>query len=230
MATKAELRIRARTRADQDNSTFPTDTQYDLFITEAAKDTWYDLIHAGWPVNFTQVDLNPTSQTTALGVSGTVAFIRGVYRKDGGQFTELARIEEGQRAGLMSLAAGNQSSYYDVRTDPTSGPILELLPVPSGGVYRVEYILEYPGFASDSTAWIGPARSDELIVLGAATKGCLKEGQKEDAQILMAERTMLLDKVTSMASWFDMRNPPRVRDVRERDFRNQHRLPFDFDV
>lgn len=49
MPTRAQIRSRARVKADQDNSTFPTDAQYNDIIDEVAKEVWGDLIQAGWP-------------------------------------------------------------------------------------------------------------------------------------------------------------------------------------
>lgn len=214
MATRLTIRTAARVRADQDASTFPTDTQYNVFIDEAGKEVWYDLVRSGWPINFTSVDKTATgSQTIALGVSGTVAFIRGVYRKDGGVYTELRRLNEGQRSTLMSQTGQAQASYYEMRIDPTSGPVLELLPVPSSGTYRVEYVLEWAGFSADSDTWYGPARSDEMVAIRAAVKGLRKEGDDQGAAQLEAEYARLFETVTAMASWFDMRNPPTIRDV-----------------
>jgi hypothetical protein len=213
VATRADLRTRARIRADQTNSTFAQDTEYNYWLDEGAKETWYDLIQAGWPINFTALEGTASANPTVLGISGTVAFIRGVYRRDGNGYYELERIQEGQRAGLISPNGGTIPSCYDVRIDPTSGPVLEMLPAPSSVQYRVEYILEHPGFASDSTVWYGPARSDELIVLSAAAKAMRKEGNDQGAAQLDRERALLLEKVTGMASWFDMRNPPKIRDV-----------------
>jgi hypothetical protein len=214
MATRLELRTRARIRADQDNSTFADDNSYNYWLDEAAKETWYDLIQAGWPINFSFQEGTASAQLTTLGISGTVAFIRGVYRKDSGGYVELSRVQEGQRAGMLAQA-GNTPTSYDVRIDPTNGPTLELLPAPGAGViYRVEYILEHPGFlASDATVWYGPARSDELLVLSAAAKAARKEGNDQGASQLDRERLLMLEKVTNMASWFDMRNSPKIRDV-----------------
>ncbi len=225
MATRADMRTRARVRADQDNSTFPTDDAYNVWMDEGAKETWYDLIQAGWPVSFSSQEGTATGQFTVLGISGVVAFVRGVYRKDNGGYCELHRVPEGQRAGLL-LQAGNTPAYYQVLIDPTNGPTLELLPAPSGTLYHIDYTLEYPGFADDAAVWYGPARSDELIVLSAAAKGMRKEGNDQGAAQVDRERALLLEKVTGMASWFDMRNPPTIRDVN-----SMPRLsPFDYQV
>lgn len=228
MATRAQLRTRARTRADQTDSTFPTDTEYNLLLDEAAKEAWYDLIQAGWPINFAAATKSATgTNPITLGISGTVAFIRGVYHINGSTYSELSRVNEGQRASLMSAGGVQAATSYDVRIDPSNGPVLELLPLPSSGSYRVEYVLEHPGFAGDSTAWYGPARSDELLVLRAAAKGMRKEGNDQGAGQLDREYGMLLEKVQQMASWFNMRHSASIRDTGAFPGTKD---PFDYDI
>jgi hypothetical protein len=123
MATKAQIRTRARVRADQDNSTFPSDTQYDLLIDVAAKETWFDLIQAGWPINFATTDKTAAgTNPITLSISGTVAFIRGVFYKNGTTYTPLQRLNEGQRGNLMSATGQSAASHYAVYIDPTNGP------------------------------------------------------------------------------------------------------------
>lgn len=227
MATRSEIRTRARIRADQTNSTFPTDTEYNYLIDEAAKETWFDLVQAGWPINFSTVDKTAAgSNPITLGV-GDVAFVRGVFYVSGGAVMELDRVQEGERAALMSTSGG-QATHYDVRVDPTNGAVVELLPLPSSGTYRVHYIVEHPGLATDGTSWYGPARSDELLVLKAAAKGCRMEGNDQGAVQLDREYAILLDKVQNMASWFNMRHSARIRDVA--DPLGGTRDPFDYDV
>jgi hypothetical protein len=227
MTTRAQIRTFARTRADQDDATFPSDTEYNLYIDSAAKEVWFDLIQAGWPINFAVANKTATgTNPITLGISGTVAFIRGVYRVNGGRYEELHRVNEGHRAGLMTTG---DASHYDVRIDPTNGPVLELLPLPSSGTYRVEYILEHPGFDADGTSWYGPARSDDLIVLKAAAWGCRKEGNDQGAAQLDREYVVLLDKVQTMAARFDMKNGHSIRDVAD-PIGNARRDSFDYDV
>jgi hypothetical protein len=232
MATKAQIRTRARVRADQDNSTFPSDTQYDLLIDVAAKETWFDLIQAGWPINFATTDKTAAgTNPITLSISGTVAFIRGVFYKNGTTYTPLQRLNEGQRGNLMSATGQSAASHYAVYIDPTNGPVLELLPLPSSGTYRVLYTLEHPGFAADGTEWYGPARSDELVVLKAAAAGMRKEGNDQGAAQLDREYAVLLEKVQNMAGWFDMNNGASIRDVGPAAaLGSSSRMPFDFEV
>lgn len=227
MATRADLRTRARIRADQDNSTFPTDTQYDYLIDEAAKEVWYDLARAGWPLRPSVATITPTgSAWTALGVSGA-AFIQGVYRIDGpNSYVELPRIQEGDRAALLGDSSG-RGAAYGVNVSST-GFHIEVLPLSTGYSYLVYYVPEFPGFANDGDTWYGPARSDELIVLKAAMKGCRKEGNDQGARFLEGEYQYLQQCVQDMASWTNMRHSATIRDVGNP--LGMSRLPGDYDV
>lgn len=210
MATRADIRTRARVRADQDASTFPTDTQYNLLIDEAARDVYYDLIQAGWPIKPSSTNLSVTgSQYTTIPLSD-IAFITGVFYDQGGTWRELPRIREGDRAALMTQTGGEAQAYGV--TVSTAGVQIELLPLTTG-TYRVEYIADFTGFAADATVWHGPVRSDELIVLAAAAKGCRKEGNDQGAAQLDREYAIMLEKVQNMAGWLNMRHSATIRDV-----------------
>lgn len=233
MATRAQIRSRARIRADQDNSTFPTDAQYNEYIDEACKDVWYDLVGAGWPVSFSTVSLtlpstteipNVVSLSVEAGVAVPVAFIRGVYLLQGGRYHPLPRLNEGDRGALYSTSS-QCPMHYSVQHDLSNGLGVEFLPYTPGASVRIEYVKEHPGLPDDADEWRGPARSDELIVLRAAIKGVKKEGRNADAESLREEYREVWMKVTGMASWVDMRNPATIRDVN-----SKMRDPFDFDV
>jgi hypothetical protein len=103
---------------------------------------------------------------------------------------------------------------YEVVHDPGDGLVLRLYPPTVTGNYRVEFIPEPLDFSDDaSPEWRGPARSDELIVLRTAAKGCRKEGRRGDAADLLSDYRELLERVQASASWVDQRNPARIRDV-----------------
>lgn len=225
MSTRADIRTRARIRADQDNSTFPTDAQYNYWIDAACKEVWYDLIESGWPINFTVGTVTMTANPTDCGFDA--AFVRGVFYNDGGAWRELPRLPEDKRADYMATGSG-RAEYYDIRIDPTNGPALWLFPPQTSGSYVVHYVGEHPGLAADGTSWYGPARSDELVVLRAAAKGCRKENNDQAAAQLDKEYDMMLDSVKRMASWFDMRGGAgTIRDVGPLA---TTRMPFDYDI
>lgn len=231
MATRSDIRTRARIRADQDASTFPTDTQYNYLIDEAGKEVWYDLIKSGWPISFSTASATTTGSflplATSFSVTGSVAFIRGVYWYDGTTYYELRRMNEGDRSTLYSVQ-GQTPAVYDVRIDATSGIGIEVPGAGAGYTVKVEYVGEWPGFTGDSTVWPGPARSDELVVLKAAIKGCRKENNDQSAQFLAQEYEYLKECVQEMASWTNMRHAAMIRDVR--GSLGPSRLPGDYNV
>lgn len=213
--TRADLRQLARIRADQDGSDFPTDAQYNLFLNQGAKETFADLVMSGWPMDYTTATLTTDGVTRVwpIGEVTPVFAITMVYTLFGNQFTELRRVNPGHVAALRGTGATSGfSRYYEARTGVV-GAVIELFPKVAG-TYYVDYIQDFPGFDSDTAIWNGPPRSDELLILKAAAKGCRKEGRVADAAALDSEYKELLLKVKELASWFDMRNPAEVRDSR----------------
>jgi hypothetical protein len=233
--SRAGLRTAARTFADQDNSGFPTDTQYNLYLDQASRDVWWRLVGAGWPVNFA------TTLITATGVNthfyplyagnpaplGTVGSVVGVYFQQGTDYYPLHRVNEGKRAALLSSTYMPQgfAGFYDVRLDAMFGMGVELLPPPAQGLYKIDYLPEYRGFASDTDRWFGPAGSDEMISLRAAWYGVGKEGEARGASqaSLSQMYQQVWDEVQRRATWLDLRNPAQIRDV------NSERGRFSFD-
>jgi hypothetical protein len=215
MATRLELQGRAKIRADQDGADFPTTTQYNGFLDEAAKETFADLVMAGWPIDYSTstITTNGITRVYPFGGADTVFSATMVYTLFGNQFTELRRVNPGHVAALRSTGAtGGFSRFYEVRTAAT-GAVVEFFPRVSG-TYFVDYIADFPGFSGDSAVWLGPPRSDELIVLKAAAKGVRKESRVSDADRLDVEYEKLLLKVKELASWFDQRNAAEMRDSR----------------
>lgn len=217
MATdRANIRTRARIRADQDASGFPTDTQANLIIDECAKEVFFDLVGAGWPADYSTTNITANGATLyQLNSGNPILGVVAVYAQIGAELFLLKRTPEDRIDSLRSLSAvsAGQPGYYHIRVSSTQGPVVEFLPKPTSGTFRVDHIAEFAGFAADGTVWFGPARSDELIVLKAASKFCKKEGEVADAQALMQEYAELFQKVVGAASWLDMRNQPVIRDV-----------------
>lgn len=216
-ATLLQLRDRARTRANHDDADLPTDAQYTMYINEARKDVFADLITAGYPADFstTTITANGSATYPVAGVTPTapVFGVVGVYAQMSGERTELRRMNPGDRATLLSNMARGQmpSQFYEVRASFTAGVVVEILPVPTAGTYYVEWIPDLEDVSADGDLWLGPNRSDELVVINAARKAVLKESRTQDASVLKQEYEELLDKVKRMASWLDMRNPAQIR-------------------
>lgn len=214
-ATRSDIRTLARLRADHDAGKFPTDAQYNLYIDEACKDVFGDLLLSGWPADFSTTTIVYTGSASGQAVGGGVDVlgITGVWVDFGGQRLEVKRLNEGRRAALTSsTATGAYPTDYDFRVG-ASGPVIYLFPRVAATVY-VDFIPEHTGLATDGAVWRGPVRSDDLVVLATARKAVLKEGQARvaDAARLKEEYQEVLAKVQALASWADMRNPAMIRD------------------
>lgn len=226
MATLATIRTYAALRADQDVGNYPTTAQDLTLINAAGQDVWLRLLSGGWPINFQSVTITSTAGKVALGV-GNIVGVHGVYYVQGTQFYRIRRLNEGHRAQLMDPnGTPGWSEYYSLSIDPTSGPVIELLPATPGGQYRIDYVPEWPGFAIDTDVWYGPAGSDELVALRAASKMLRKEGSREEASDIDKEFEVLLMSVIDRAKLYDMRNPAQIRDENSM----APRFTFDFPV
>jgi hypothetical protein len=230
--TRLQLRTRARTRADQTNSTKPTDAEYNLFIDEACKKTWGELLTAGWNPGYTSTAFTANASLKYYPGSGAtdILGIAGVYGTYAGQVYELRRLNQGDLAKMRAITTGQYSTHYEVSWDAANGLQVELFPHIAGGSYTVDYIPDHPGLANDATSWFGPARSDELIVLDVAAKALRNEGSDRDAWVLEKERDKLLVTCQTLASWIDMRNPAMIRDVGNSVSNPSFRDGFDYET
>jgi hypothetical protein len=221
-ASAAQLRTRARAHADQDDRPFPTDAQYDVWVEDAAKYVYAELIGAGWPVDTVTAGIaaaGDPSDIIAPG-AGFIFSVQAVYKNDGGRLTELRRLDPQNKAQLLSANA-TAFPVYDIRVSLLVHVLYTYPTTP--GTYLVEYV---PDFSMASGGWHGPAESDKVIALLAASDGCRKEGRVADANALYESAMTCLENLKARASWVDQKNPAKIRDV----YGTPARGPFDFDV
>lgn len=225
--TRLQLKNRAKARADQVELDSTWDTYYNDWLDEGARQAWLDLIQAGMPVDYTTEAITATGAVSYAFAAGLdIVGVHGVYYKQGADFFQLRRVNQGKYAQLRSASVvSGFAEMYEVRRSAT-GHVLELLPHPSGGAYSIDYVPNHPGFPNDASLWVGPPSSEQLIVLSVAAKGLHKEGSIADSQDLEREYMVLLEKVASQASFFDLRNPQQIRDVTSQDTR----FAFDYQV
>lgn len=222
--TLLELRTRARIRADQDASTFPTDAQYNYLINESVKDVWGDLLGAGMPWTSTVTSVTLSGGFNGFNATTPVAAIRGVFASKNGRFYELRRLPEDQRAGLIGVYG--DAVYYDFQHN-FSTMTIQAYPIPTDGtVLRVEVVFEHPSLTSDVSFIDLPPRGDELVVLRSAMKAMRKEGNDQGASQVAQEYEELWERAVRMATWVH-RDAAVIRDVRPMD---SVRDPFDYDV
>ena len=223
---RADIRSRALARADQDASDFVSSALQNTFIDECARKVYGDLIAAGFPADFTVQTITANGAASyALNSGNPIYSVRAVYSAIAGDFQLMRRVSESDIGTLRSASsAGQPATFYDLRVSMTAGPLIEFLPTPASGTYRVEYIPQFTGFSNDADLWRGPVRSDELIVLCAAAKFLRKEGEVQDAAALDQEYQYLFESVMRDASTLFGRDPGRVRDVET----SRRTDPFDY--
>jgi hypothetical protein len=186
---------------------------------------WADLVTSGWPVNYTTQSISATGAAGVQHViTGTVFSVQAVYRVDTGRRVPVPRVDP--QARQTSNSTGIATSY-EILVDPSAGTVLRFFP-PVAGSFEVEYITEPAAFANDADTWNGPPRTDELIMLQAAAKGCRKEGRRGDAQDLLADYAEILQSVKDTASWVDQRNPAKIRDVMPFGIRDEFDYPVGY--
>lgn len=228
--SRSQLRTRARLRANQDGATKPSDDSYNIWLNECLQKVWYDLLGAGWVPEYQQATFVATGVTNQLAGGDSIATVLGVFWQCGGAYIELPRIQEGQRASLMSQGSGTPAGYR-VFASATDGLAVEILPPSVGQTFVVNYIPEQLDMSTDLDAWRGPARADELIVLCTAAKAMRYEGNDQGAAQVDKEYYDLLPTVLAFASMLDGRNAPTIRDVGPTaGLGRPQRDPFDYDV
>lgn len=226
---RSDLRTRARIRADQDAMTFPTDTQYNLILDECGRSVFADIVAAGYPIMETSTSINTNTgfnEIYPISTGTEIHKVTGVFGTIGGMAYELKRLQRDQEAAMQSITS-NQCTHYLARVNPQTGDVgISFFPRPSGGSYIIQYILDWPGFTNDGSVWPYAARTDELIVLMAAAKGCRKEGEISDAEVLEHEYQSLWERVVQSIGSLDMRNGEVIRDVQGGS--TATRGPFDY--
>lgn len=211
MATRATIRALARVRADQTNSTFPTDAEYNTLIDACASRVWRKLVKAGWRPARTTVSITATG-AASYAVGTNVSLILAVNRVEGTQHSKLSRLKQEDYASYLSMPAG-PGLVYDLVNGVVATQAIEFYPRPSTGTYEVIYISRFAGFAADGDTWIGPDGSDELVALDAAIMGLGKEG--DPATQLRDDYATAYAAICEQADWLDATQQQVVRDVRD---------------
>lgn len=218
MPTRAQLRTSTRVMADQDNSTFPTDTAVNDIIDRATRTVWRQMIAVGWKPDRTTINITATGAASYT-VGSDVSVVHSVtYLGQGagqGFRYQLHRVKPEELPDLLAQPNGVPALAYDLIGGGTTAVTIELYPNPTSGLYEVRYTKRFPGFTADGDNWIGPDGSDELIVLTAAIDSANKE---EDPGKLVAGLEKRLSQrwvdVIDAAGWADSQGQQTVRDTR----------------
>jgi hypothetical protein len=216
--TRAQIRSQARTAADQDNSTFPTDTAYNEIIDRSADFVWRRMVAVGWKPN--KLSTTITANGSAIVLPGQIATVDLIYPVASLSSTvpvgpPLRRVKIEEIPSLLSAASSStQAVAYDLFSGVQSAaPSIQLYPAVTSGFYLINYTPQFAGFSNDSDTWSGPEGTGELVILQAAIDGATKEDDPGDkVPKLQAKLDRRESEIIDFAT-FLFEGPQTVRDV-----------------
>lgn len=212
MATRAELRERARQRADMERSQYISDTEIDGYLQQSWFELYDILVSRFEDYYSTTVTSTVASGSSEITLPADFYKLRGVdYKLDGSTYATVRSfnfLERNKRArNFDRLIAGRRNLVYRIM-----GSKLLLLPEnDAAGDYRIWYIPRCATFVNDSTNVNNVLDFDEYIVVDVAIKMLSKE--ESDIAPLLAEKAALKVRIESMASNRDAGEPATVQDV-----------------
>lgn len=212
MATRAELRTRARERADMENTTFISDAELNDYLQQSWFEL-YDLLVASYEDYFTTSSNSTVTSGSTIALPSDFYKLRGIdYQLDGSTWVSIRSYNFAERnlraRNFDRLVAGRRNIVYRM----LAGSV-QLLPENDAlGTYKLWYIPRCATFASDSTAVTNVLDFDEYIVVDAAIKMLVKE--ESDPSALMMAKEALIKRIREMASNRDAGEPQTVADTR----------------
>lgn len=211
--TLAQLRTLARQRADMENSTFVSDSEFNNYINDSYGEL-YDLLVASFedyylkaPVTFTL-----TSPTNTYALPSDFYKLRGLdFQLSSGDWTTVTLFnfaERNVKSRLLSrYSYGQKNVSYRVM-----GQYLRIEPADEcSGTYQLWYIPRYTRMTSDSDTLGDVLDFSEYVIVDAAIKALVKE--ESDISALLAIKGQLHERVITMAKSRVADKPERVADV-----------------
>ena len=207
--TLAQLTLRARERADMVGSSFITDANFYIWITEAHQKLHGLLVDALGE----QYMYELASFTTSLGqidfaVPCCFYKLYGVDMEINGEIVPLKPFTLAERNRYRNLD-GNSSEapMYSL-----SGNNIKLYPVPPAGLSgEIMYAPEATRLTLSTDQVSYPNGWERFIVIDAAIQALLKEESSVTA--LSAERELILQEIRDAKEQRDLANPMKVVDV-----------------
>lgn len=223
----AQIRLMAKQRADMVNSQFVTDSEWNLYINQAAFEL-YDLLVTEYEDYFMKAPLLITTDGTEqftlpsdffklLGVdlglaNNTTAWV--TLKKF--QFIERNRYVYPQ---INSTFFGCFNLQYRLM-----GNTLFFIPTPSAGQFlRLWYIPKLTQLLQDTDVLTGISGWGEYVIVDAAIRA--KQKQEDDVSVLGAQKMMLIKRIEDAAMNRDAGQPDCISDTRFDDVGSGYGFP-----
>ena len=213
-ATLAQLRTRARQRANMENSNFIRDTEM-LALINASYAELYDIMVTKYEDYYIT---GPTSFSISSGNTYSLPSdfykLRGVDYLQGTQYVTIYPINWNNR-NRLNRAVNRRTSYQLNPSYRIVGSTLYIYPSDDAlGDYQLWYIPSFTPLADDSDLIDGSiARNgwEEYVVVDVARKMLQKE--ESDTRELIREKERLLVHIEGAAAERDVDQPESVTDV-----------------
>jgi len=209
--TLAQLRTRARQRADMENSGFISDSELNTYINASYAEL-YDLLVSRYGDDY--FVSSPYSITTTVNVdtyslpSDFYKLLGVDYKLDSSNWASLRKFEFSDR----NLYQNGSVLYINVLRYRILGSNLKFTPMPKGNeVLRAWYIPLPVALASDSDSFSGINGFEEYIVIDAAIKMLAKE--ESDTSEMFNEKLAIKLRIEQMANDRDVGQAATVQDT-----------------
>lgn len=210
--TLAQLRIRARSRANMENSDFVSDTELNQFINDSLAEL-DDLLIASFGNDYR---VSTTSPTTT--VSGTSSYalpsdfykLLGVDARTSGDVWHALRPFNFNERNRDAESIDLHATRYRL-----SGSNIIFTPDPNVFSYRLWYVPVFTPLALDVSTYSDTNGFVEYAVVDAAIK-CM-EKEESDTTDLKSDKSALKRRIEEMAQNRDAGQPSSVSDIYAED-------------
>ena len=220
MATRTQIILRARQKADLVNSTHITSADETDLFQEAFKEVYSLFGENGFHMIDTDSTLSLTAGVATL-PSDFFAVIN-VFKVIGSDYHYLERVDPQLEAAVRSLT-GNEGMFYKVKRTALNARTITIYPAPTSGTYILQYCPEAPSpGASDAVPEVG--LSNVALTALLAEKFLAK--QNEQNPVISNEYAKVAAEVRRQAEIVEMTRPGRIQNTRQRQMRDA----FDYQV
>jgi hypothetical protein len=232
-ATLAQLKLDAKQRADMENSSFISDTEWNRLINQSITE-YYDIVTQKFSDDYYYATLNvplvsgvsdydlPTDFYKLLGVD---LLINGDPTAATAQWSTVKRYEHSDRNYFNNLVVRNALGVQPVRYRLQGNKIV-IKPVPSVGAqyFRILYNPAFDDLVDDTDSFDFVNGWEELPVIDAAIKALVKEESPIDS--LLMQKQVIMQRIESAAENRDAAMPSRVADMRSGFFDDYYGQQF----
>ena len=208
------IRLGAKRRADMENSSFVSDSEW-LTMINASCGEFYDLLIS----NFEQDYVLSTQSVSVVAGTDTYALASDFYKLlgvdvlYGSDYYPVKRFQFRHRHKPSSSASSGRNLQYRLR-----GSTIWFAPVPATTeTIRIYYVPLFTALSVDADTFeFHGAGWEEYVIVDAAIKALRKE--ESDTSFLISEKLALRQRIEEAAPTRESNEPEQVVDVSRRNY------------